>query len=916
MAGRREGAGVRTGRGARAPYPAHWEADIALRDGSAAHLRPITPADAERLQRFHVAQSERSRYFRFLAPMPRLSEKDLRRFTTVDHRDRVAFVVLQGEEIIAVGRYDRVADGEAEVAFNVADHRQGLGIGSMLLEHLAAAARERGITTFTAEVHPSNSAMLRVFADAGFDVRRTLDDGVLLVEFPISPTERSRAVIAEREHRAESRAMERLLHPRSVLVVGVSTRMETAGSHMIRSLERSGWNGTVHIVSRDLFEYHGHTVHGRIEDVPGPVDLAVLAVHPRRVIDAIDSCASIGVKGLLVPTEVYTGDEADGGALQRSVIARARRHGMRVMGPGSLGFLRVGTDDPVSLSLATRTPRPGPVALAAQSAALSAQLLAAADARGTGVHEFVSVGARADVSLNDCLQHWQDDEAISVIGLGIESFGNPRKFMRLARRITRERPLVIMRPPGTAAEHAHRHLTRRVRLGRRGLDQVLGSAGVVRTETPGQLMNVVDAIARLGLPRGPRVGLIANSPALAETLRASVEGEGIDTIAEARTVPLASDRTMLSRAVVSTAARGGVDLLIGAFLDPLDGDLAGLLRTASDVARHSEVPLVLCIISDHERFSALQQEVRADPLLPPVHAEPGEAARTAAGLLAARRAVGASQAVPERFEVDVDSARRIIRAALLEAGTDPDTVERAPVGAPREEAPGIELDPDRARALLACYGLEVTPSRLASTAEEAVRAARELGYPAVLKSSAESLRHRADLGAVRLDIVDDAQMRRAHREMSEQLGDRAPLLVQPQVRAGVPVVMRTEEDPALGPVLTVSLAGDATDLLGDTASAIPPLAREAAHQLLTTPVSARRLAGGNGVPPADMDALAEVVMRLGQLCDDHPDIRRCTLHPVLAAPDGARIVDARLVLAPAPNRMEGLRRVLIGSGGL
>ncbi|WP_262426266.1 GNAT family N-acetyltransferase [Brachybacterium sp. Z12] len=460
-------------------YPAHWEADIALRDGSAAHLRPILPTDADALQEFHQRQSEHSRYLRFFAPMPKLSRRDLERFTHVDHHDRVAFVVLLGAEIVAVGRYDRIEPHSAEVAFNVSDSHQGTGLASVLLEHLAAAARERGINSFTAEVLPQNTKMIKVFTETGFDVDRVYDDGVVMVSFRIDPTARSLAVMAEREHRAEAQAMERLLHPESVLLIGVSSRADSAGGRFLTALESSGYSGTVHLVSRDALELRGRRTWAKVSDVPGAVDLAVIALRPEACVEAIDECAEIGVRSVLIPTEGFSETDA-GRRLQRELVTRVRRHGMRLLGPGSFGFLRTG-QEAISLSLAPRMPRPGPVALAGQSSALSAMLLAGTDARGLGVHEFVGVGNRADVSLNDTLQHWEDDEQVGVIGLALESMGNPRKFTRIARRLTRSTPLIVLRPPGSESHLPPGHDVRTTTLPRRALDQVLESAGVVQT---------------------------------------------------------------------------------------------------------------------------------------------------------------------------------------------------------------------------------------------------------------------------------------------------------------------------------------------------------------------------------------------------------------------------------------------------
>ena len=878
-----------------APYPAHWEADIVLRDGSAAHLRPILPSDADALQAFHVAQSERSRYLRFFAPMPRLSPRDLERFTVVDHRDRVALVVLRGEEIIAVGRYDRVSAEDAEVAFNVSDASQGTGLASVLLEHLAAAAREVGISVFSAEVLPQNARMLSVFTDAGFDVRRVLDDGVVMVSFRIDPTARSLEVMAEREHRAEARAMETLLHPRSVLVVGVSTRADSIGGRVVTALERSGWSGELHLVSRDAFELRGRPAHPRIAEVPGPVDLAVIALRPEAWAEAVEECARIGVRSVLVPTEGLAQGE-EGRRLQRELVARARRHGMRLLGPGSLGFLRTGTD-PISVSLAPRMPREGRAVVAGQSGALGAMLLAGLDTRGTGVHEFVAVGNRADVSLNDTLQHWEDDEDIDVIGLALETMGNPRKFTRIARRLTRRTPLVVLRPPGLGVSGTPGHDVRDSALPRRALDQVLASAGVVQARTVDHLLDVVDAIGRQGLPRGPRVALLSNSPALGASLRGAADAAGTPVDVDDREVPLAADPRVMQRALTSLAALDRTDLLIAGIIDPLTGDVLGALRQMATIARHSEVTLVVCLITDHERMREVQDAVRADPLLPPVHATPADAVRAAAGMRAARlRPAVDEDERAEREDVDRAAARDLVAAQV------PDT--------PGERR---ELDPEATRALLAAYGLPLLPTLPATTPEEAVRAAAQLGYPVALKSADPVLRHRADLGGVRLDLPDAVQLRHAHARMTEELSfSSAPLEVQTMAPTGVPMVVRSVEDPSLGPVVSLSVAGDATDLLEDIAYAIPPFSEQAARRLVETPASAVKLTGERGLPPADRAALADVVVRVGLLAEDLPELASLELYPVVVARTGGHVVGARAVVSPAPNRTDGARRVLLG----
>lgn len=827
--------------------------------------------------------------------MPTLSQKDLERFTVVDHRDRVAFVVLVGERIIAVGRYDRTDDDTAEVAFNVSDSRQGTGLGSVLLEHLAAAARERGIRTFTAEVLPQNTKMLNVFTDAGFDVERTYDDGVVLVSFSIDPTERSLAVMAEREHAAEATAMERLLHPESILLVGVSTRGDSPGGRILAALERSEFPGAVHLVARDAFEIRGHRTHHRIADVPGPVDLAVLAVRPDACLEAVEDCAAIGVRSVVIPTETFA-SAPDGAQLQRRLLGAIRGHGMRLLGPGSFGFLRTG-DDGLNISLAPGTPTPGRTALAGQSSALSAMLLAGVDARGTGVSEFVSVGNRADVSLNDCLQHWEGDPDVDVIGLALESMGNPRKFTRIARRLTRSTPLIVMRPPATGSSVPPGHLVRTSTLPRRALDQVLASAGVVQaTQGVDHLLDITDAIARQGLPQGPRVGLLTNTPALGEALRGAADTAHLDVRIDNRSVPLTGSHRLVERAFTSMAALDHVDLVVAGVLDTMVGEPAQVIRQMATVARNCEVALLVCLVTTRERMEQVRQAVRDDPVLPPVFATPYAAVRAGAGMLAAALRPHVDETAPPILDgIDPAGARRLVEEAIP-----------APHGEARMDATGV-------MELLEAYGITVLPSLPASDEELAVRNAEQLGYPVALKSSDPILRHRADLGGVRLDLADASHVRHAHREMRKRLAfSSAPLHVQSMAEPGVPMVVRTVEDPALGPVISLSVAGDATDLLDDIAYAIPPLSMPAAHRLIDAPAASARLDGRRGLPPADRDALADLLVRVGRLAEDLPEVASLELYPVIVAQHGCVVVGADATVATAPNRTDSARRTLAG----
>lgn len=443
-------------------YPQHWEADILLRDGGTARIRPITPDDADRLVEFYAQVSDQSKYFRFFAPYPRLSDKDVRRFTHHDYVNRVGLAVVVRDRFIATVRYDRIdATGrpsetgrDAEVAFLVQDAHQGRGVASALLEHIGAVAQERGIVRFIAEVLPENRKMTKVFTDAGYTQKRSFADGVVHLELEIEPTAASLAVMRAREHRAEARSVQRLLTPRSVAVVGVSRTERSAGRALLRDLTTSGFQGEVYAVNSAAppgTELDGVPVYRSVLDLPGPVDLAVIAVPVHAVPAVVADCGARGVQGLVVVTAGYAETGAEGRDRQRALVRQARAAGMRVIGPNAFGLVNTAPEHPLNASLAPVLPMAGRFGMFCQSGAIGVALLEAAHRRGLGVSSFASVGNRADVSGNDLLQYWEEDPATDVVLLYLESFGNPRKFTRIARRLAQAKPIVVVKGPGTPA---------------------------------------------------------------------------------------------------------------------------------------------------------------------------------------------------------------------------------------------------------------------------------------------------------------------------------------------------------------------------------------------------------------------------------------------------------------------------------
>src|SRR5512141_1655450 len=494
-------------------YPEYWEADVVLRDGGTAHLRPIHPSDADAVQAFHVGQSQKSIYMRFFAFKSKLSAKELKRFTEVDYKDRVALVITIGGEIMGIGRYDRLDDPEeAEVAFNISDAHQGRGIGSILLEHLAAAARENGIRKFSAEVLPENRKMLMVFSDAGYDVKRHFDDGVVSLEFNIDPTEKSRAVMEAREHRAEARSIQELLAPSSVAVIGASRKWGTVGYQLLEHIIEGGFTGPVYAINPEALELAGMISFARLAEVPGPVKLAIIAVPYAEVPKVVEECGEAGVKGIVVATAGYADDGERGLARQRELVRQARANGMRVIGPASLGIINTNPEVSLNASMAPSMARRGGLGLFSQSAAIGVSFYAASSRRRVGISTFLSAGNRADVSGNDMMQYWEDDADTTAVGLYLESIGNPRKFSRLARRLARTKPVIVAKsdamglPPG--------HAVRTTQAPPEALDAMMRQAGVIRVETIEQLMDVAQIVSSQPLPKGPAIAILSHSRAL------------------------------------------------------------------------------------------------------------------------------------------------------------------------------------------------------------------------------------------------------------------------------------------------------------------------------------------------------------------------------------------------------------------
>jgi acyl-CoA synthetase (NDP forming)/RimJ/RimL family protein N-acetyltransferase len=849
-------------------------ADVLLTDGTTVRLRPIEPDDADAIVALHSRFSERTRYLRYFSPYPRIPERDLHRFVTVDHHEREAFVVESGGRLIAVGRYDRLGPDspDAEVAFVVEDAHQGRGIGSVLIEHLAEAARAEGIKRFVAEVLPVNAAMLRVFADFGYQVQRQYADGVVHLSFPIEPTEKSREVQWRREHRTEARSIARLLAPRGVAVYGASSSGHGAGAAILGHLRDGGFRGVVVPVHPTVDRIAGIRAHPTAAEAGVPLDIAVVAVPPPAVPAVVADAAAAGVHGLVVVSAGFAEAGPEGAAAERELLRSARAAGMRLVGPNCLGIAN--TDEAVRLNatLAPRLPTPGRVGFFSQSGPLGVALLAEGDRRGLGVSSFVSAGNRPDVSGNDLLQYWQDDPATDVVLLYLETFGNPRKFARLTRRIGRSRPLVVLAPfegPPAAADDGGPS----VGPDAAAVTGLFEQSGVIRVDTVSELFDVGVLLANQPLPAGRRIGIVGNSSALVRLAAAACQAQGMAVASghPADVGPRAGAH-VFAEVLADTAADPEVDAVLVVAAPALpgqpadaDSDLASVLtRTAFA----GDKPVVV---------TGSGTPAPGLPTYPSVEEAVRALARVAryAGWL--RRAPGVVPELPDADAVAAD-------AALAFRG------------------------PGMAERLLAAYGISVVPWASADSAEGVREAAARLGHPVALKSSQEGLRHRLDLGAVRLDLATEDEVAQAYDEMARRFG--AGVLVQSMVPPGVACAIETVDHPTFGPLVGFGLGGVATDLLADRAWRAAPLTDRDAAGLVDEPRAAPLLRGYRGAEPVDREALSDLLLRVGRLVDEHPQVRSVRLNPVLARPDGLAVLHAAVDAGPAVARLDsGPRRL-------
>lgn len=878
--------------------------DSVTLDGQVVHIRELRPSDLPEVQALHDRASDEAMYLRYFSLNRKAASSYAAHLVEPDD-GRCVLGAFAGPRLVGVGVFERAGTDAAEFALLVADARQHTGIGTLLLEDLIAAARERGVRRFVGEVLGSNTAMLRVMHDLGFAAKTHAESGDVHVEFALDLADPVIAAISAREESAGIASLAPLLTPRSIVVVGAGHRPGSVGHEVLRNVQAAGFAGPVYVVNPNRDEVLGVPCvasPGALAEAP---DLAIIALPAAQVADAVRGCGQRGVRAAVLLGAGFGETGQHGARLQDEVLAIARDHGVRLVGPNCIGIANTDPDVRLDATFGALGRRPGPLAVMAQSGAFGAGLLTAADDLGLGFSQFVSVGNKIDVGGNDLLLAWDADPRTKVIAGYLESVGDPRRFARIARRVALRKPVLILKSgrseAGRAAGRSH---TAAAASSERAIDALFRGSGVIRVRTMRELLDAARVLCDQPLPEGPRVAIVGNCGG-PEILAADAVVEAGLQVAELDTA------TGEALVAMGTGARNPVDLGAAATPDAT----AAALRT---VAASPEVDAVLTVftsvaITDPTAMDDAIAEAAAATDKPVLAVMVGAPART--------RELAGKQLPIFSFPEDAAAALGVAyryaqhRADLPTVPDRPDGVDAVAARAVVERAllDGREwLEPEDAFRLLACYAIPICPCAVVTDPDEAARAAARLGYPLAAKLAAAGV-HKTEAGGVRLGLSGEASLRAAVAGLT-QIGD-GRVLLQPMLTGGTELIVGSVHDAQCGQLVMVGAGGVLTDILGDHAFGLAPLTGADAAALVDSLRAAQLLDGYRGAPVVDRAKVRDVLVRIGTLADDLPEVAELDINPLIGRADGLFAVDARVRIAPPPHHPDPLVRQLRGPRG-
>ncbi|HZQ49996.1 MAG TPA: GNAT family N-acetyltransferase [Candidatus Dormibacteraeota bacterium] len=891
-----------------AAYPAHREGAVVLRDGSTVTVRPVRPADEAALATFFTSLSLESRVLRFFAAVAN-ADPLAKGMVDVDYTSRYGIVALAGEGARIVGHamYVTEAPRKAELALAIADAYQGMGLGTILLGQLAEAAAAAGIDVLEAIVKPENHRMLSMLRESGFPLTVRSEPGEVHADLPTALAAAGMQRFEDRERLGAIAAVTHLLAPASVAVIGASRHPESIGGALFHNIVAGGYKGALYPVNPSADEIQGVRAYHSVVDIPGEVELAVICVPAAAVLDVAHDCAAKGVRSLVVISAGFAETGGEGADMQRALVEVCRRSGMRLVGPNCMGIINTAPGVSLDATFAPDRPVRGRIGFLSQSGGLGIAVMARAQALGSGISSFVSVGNKADLSGNDFLQFWEQDAETGLVMLYLESFGNPRKFARIARRVSRAKPILAVKGGrGQAGNRAtSSHTGALLSASNVTVDALFRQAGVIRTDTLAELFDAALLLGTQPLPAGGRVGIVTNAggpailcadaceagglsvPRLSDELRARLaqflpaaasSGNPVDMIAGAT----AAD---YERVIDAVASSGEVDAIIAIFTPPLvtraEDVVSAIHRAAARMPKN--VPMLSVFMSK----DSTPRVVREGGIAIPHYPFPEDAAHALA--LAARYSAWRSipdEPLPRLEGIDHDRAAAVIASALA-------------------AEPGW-MSPQAVQELIGCYGIPMVETVFASSPHEAGRVAGKLGAPVALKAIVPGLLHKSDAGAVRLGLNGTRAVETAAALMEKTFeGEgRRPLgyQVQRMAEPGVEMIVGVVQDQHFGPVLACGAGGTATELVKDVDVRITPItagdARRMVRELKTFPL----LDGYRGAPKANVAALEDVLIRVSALVEAHPEVAEMDLNPLIVNAAGALAVDARVRLEPGVPR--------------
>jgi acetyl coenzyme A synthetase (ADP forming)-like protein len=871
-------------------YPLQYESDVVVRDGSTLHLRPVRPDDAAALRELYERLSDDSWYLRFFR-VRGSTQADASRLADVDYDNEFVLVAEAGGRLSGAATYSRDPrhPDRAEVSFAVADALQGRGVGTRMLEALADIAREHGIRTFDAYVLHGNDRMMRVFLDSGFEVEQRLEGGVVRVTLSLQPTPRYEALAAERSQAAAAASMRAFFEPRTVVIAGANRERGKIGSEILHNLSATGFTGRLFAVHPSAASIDGIAAYPRVTDVPGDVDLAVICVPCAQVSGVVDDCIAKRARALVIISAGFGETGAAGRALERVLLEKVRTAGIRMIGPNCMGIINTDPRIRLNATFSPVAPVEGRVAFSTQSGALGLAILDYLQQLHLGISSFVSVGNKADVSGNDLIQYWADDPRTDVILLYLESFGNPRRFSQIARRVARKKPVVAVKSGRSAAgARAASSHTGALAASDAVVEALFAQAGIIRTGTIEELFDVAALLAHQPLPAGRRVAILSNAggPAIMAADACEARGLELSTFSDATVralrefLPAAASVgnpvDMLAsappdhyrRAARVLLADEAVDSLLVIFIPPLVTKAEEAARAIVESTRGTTKPVVANFLSARG----------APPELAPIPSylfpEAAVTALAHAATYAAWRSRPAGS-IPRFTDIRTETVRSIVEGALARGDG--------------------WLTPAEAQRLVEAAGISTASVRMAgATEDEAVAAAEAIGYPVALKAAGPEILHKTDVGGVALDLRNASAVRDAFRAMRSRVGDAmTAAVVQQMVSGGVEMLVGAVTDPTFGPLVACGGGGVLVDLLQDMAFRLHPLTDLDATDMVNGLRSAALLRGYRGQPPADEGALTDVLLRVSALLEVAPEIRELDINPLKVLTRGARAVDVR-----------------------